>query len=606
MPGIAGIIRRTPYPGVHQDLRIMVEAMRHGKRYCGNQYVNEDIGLYTGWMGHRGGLADCMPLITRNKNAVLIFQGENYQESEVGARPHPESITKNRDAAHLLELYEQMGDDFLDRLNGWFCGLIADLRTSKVTLFNDRYGMSRIYVHEGENEFLFASEAKSILKVRPALRTIQPESLAQYLRFNCVLGTKTLFKDVFLLPNGSSWVFNGGGPPKRQRYFHFSDWEEQPELGGNDFFEKFAGTVSKIFPIYAQASQKVAMSLTAGLDTRVIMASLKTRDQPLPCYTFGGTWGETFDIRTARKVAKISNQPHEVIRIDEGFFKEFPRFLHRSIYISDGTHDAFGAHDVYFNEIASEIAPIRLTGKFGSEVVRVRKLIPVVKIAPDLIGPGFRSFIAEVPPLEQLTNMRHPLSRVVCEEIPWYEFGRVAVEQSQVVLRTPYMDNELVKLMFQAPAGLRSSGELQARYVTENSPELAAILTNLSRSGQSNWLIKELFYLAFWSLFKAEYIYLFATPHWLTRIDRALERLRLERFLAGRQKFEAYRIWIRTKLADFIRETLLSSKAYYTEIFDRKCVEKMVTRHLAGTHNYLDEINKVLTVELIYSSLLKS
>ena len=26
--------------------------------------------------------------------------------------------------------------------------------------------------------------------------------------------------------------------------------------------------------------------------------------------------------------------------------------------------DAFGAHDVYFNEMARHIAPIRLTGKF--------------------------------------------------------------------------------------------------------------------------------------------------------------------------------------------------------------------------------------------------
>ncbi len=32
----------------------------------------------------------------------------------------------------------------------------------------------------------------------------------------------------------------------------------------------------------------------------------------------------------------------------------------------------------------------------------------------------------------------------------------------------------------------------------------------------------------------------------------------------------------------------------------------MVDRHIAGTHNYLNEINKVLTIELICSSLLKN
>ena len=62
-------------------------------------------------------------------------------------------------------------------------------------------------------------------------------------------------------------------------------------------------------------------------------------------------------------------QTHEAIRIGDGFFKEFGNFARRTIYISDGTHDAIGAHDLYFNQVARQLAPIRLTGKFGSEVV---------------------------------------------------------------------------------------------------------------------------------------------------------------------------------------------------------------------------------------------
>ena len=112
-------------------------------------------------------------------------------------------------------------------------------------------------------------------------------------------------------------------------------------------------------------------------------------------------------------------------------------------------------------------------------------------------------------------------------------------------------------------------------------------------------------YFWFRALFKVEYIYLFATPHWLTYIDRTLARLRLERILAGRQKWEGYRLWIKTHFADFIQETLLSPKAQYTNLFERTAVEQMIKRHIAGTHNYLNEINKVLTTELIYSSLLR-
>ena len=111
-------------------------------------------------------------------------------------------------------------------------------------------------------------------------------------------------------------------------------------------------------------------------------------------------------------------------------------------------------------------------------------------------------------------------------------------------------------------------------------------------------------YLFYRALFKMEYYYLFATPHWLTRIDRKLENLHLEKIVAGREKFEGYRIWIKTHLGDFIKQTLSNPNAHYVEFFDPKSVQRMVTRHLAGTHNYLNEINKVLTIELVCASLI--
>jgi hypothetical protein len=126
----------------------------------------------------------------------------------------------------------------------------------------------------------------------------------------------------------------------------------------------------------------------------------------------------------------------------------------------------------------------------------------------------------------------------------------------------------------------------------------------MGRMADDGELIGKIRYSLFWALFKAEFIYLFSTPHWLTRVDRTLEKLELERILVGRQKFEAYRIWIKTHLAESIRDILLNPRAQCTEFFDKASVERVVVRHTAGTHNYLNEINKMLTVELICSSLL--
>jgi asparagine synthase (glutamine-hydrolysing) len=605
MPGIAGIITRQPHEGINRDLRLMVDSMRHEAFYVGNQYVNKDIGLHVGWLSHPGTLGEHMPLISHDKRVVLIMVGEHFSQ------PTNPQASNNKwsgcPAGHdLLQLYQESEDKFLGHLNGWFCGVAVDLSQRKVTLFNDRFGMSRVYLHQGTEEFIFASEAKSLLRIRPSLRAIAPEALAEYLRSNCVMGNKTLFKGISLLPGASSWTFTGHVAPQKRAYFDFADWEKQPTIGSEEFHAKFEETFSRILPAYMAGPQQVALSLTAGLDTRALLADAKQKRLSLPCYTFGGLWGETFDIRAARRLAGMSNLTHEVIRINERFLREFPNYAHKSVYISDGTHDALGAHDVYFNQIARGIGPVRLTGKFGSEVVRTRRLIPYGTFPHHLVQPWLVPLLDEARSVDQLSKQNHPLSRVAAEEIAWYEYGRVSVEQSQVILRTPYMDNELVKLMYQAAPTLRASRNLQARYVRQKDQELAGVPTNMGRVREDGRPIDKVAYGLYWALFKTEFIYLYSTPHWLTRVDRKLGKLQPERLIAGRQKFEGYRVWFKTHLADFLRDTLCRPQASCTDFFDKAWVQKVVERHTAGTHNYLGEINKMLTVELICSSLLRA
>ena len=62
--------------------------------------------------------------------------------------------TNSRDnASYLVHLYEELGAGFLERVNGWFSGILVDLREKKVVIFNDRYGISRIYFHQLRRAF---------------------------------------------------------------------------------------------------------------------------------------------------------------------------------------------------------------------------------------------------------------------------------------------------------------------------------------------------------------------------------------------------------------------------------------------------------------------
>ena len=310
MPGITGIICKHPREGMEEELAAMIDVMRHEKFYRSGRYVNKDAGVYVGWTCHEHSFSDCMPLISQRKDSILIFQGENFMDQETSSRfSYSGNEDEDASAKNLFRMYEEMGPDFLRRLNGWFCGVLIDLNAGKIILFNDRYGMSRVYFYAGGHEFLFASEAKSILKVRSRLRVIQPRALAQYLRYNCVIDGQTLFKDISLLPSGSSWVFDDGVLQKKQRYFDPADWDQQPLLQPEEFYQKFAETVTKAVPRYVRGPRKTALALTGGLDTRLIAAVFQQRNGLDSCYTFGGTWGETFDIKKARQIAAICGQP---------------------------------------------------------------------------------------------------------------------------------------------------------------------------------------------------------------------------------------------------------------------------------------------------------
>lgn len=609
MPGIVGIISSASADQLRRDLEEMVAAMRHTPDMPAAAYQDPEIGLAVARIGHSPPLAHLGPRIVRSENATLLLNGECFgQDGELSA-----SVTDPcGEGKKLLAAIESSGPiRFISSLNGWFNGVLVNRRTREITLFNDRYGMERLYICEGPEEFLFASEAKALLAVRPHLRSLAPSALAELLRYNCVIGDKALFSGVGLLPRASAWTFSNSHVPHRRQYFDFADWEKQDQLSPEEFEEAYSETVTRTVPAYARGPERVAISLTAGLDTRQIMAALGASCAQHPCYTFDGTFGELFDTRVARKLASVYGSPFDVIRVGDSFIDEFPRYAVRTVHISDGTHEPLGAHDVYLNEIARTIAPIRLTGKFGSEVVRIRNIVPSLDYPQGLLSRDLAALVAELPHHSRIRQSIHPLTSVVTHEIPYHEHGRLAVEKSQLIMRSPYMDNDLVQLMYRAPDGTRAEARMQERYVLRRSPEFASPMTNLGRFAslgghfRNNPLLVRSASLALHVLFKAEYIYLYGTPHWLTALDSKLPMLRLNQFLAGRQKWEGYRLWMRQRFSSFLQDTLLSPSIAYGDYFDRRAVGTLLERHLAGTHNYMSEINRVLMVELIATSLLQ-
>jgi len=229
MPGITGIIGNTPKEKNEKDLQGMVDSMLYESFYNSGTYTNDKLCVFAGWVCHQGSFSDCMPVWNEKKNLVLIFFGENFTDLELfdqlKAKHHR---FDNSNASYLIHLYEEKGIDFLQDLNGCFCGVLVDIQAGKTFLFNDRYGMQRIFYYAGKDAFYFSSEAKALLKVCPELREIDMKGLGEFLSCNCVLENRSLFKNVSLLPGASAWVFGQDDSLKKNCYFMPDTLEKQP------------------------------------------------------------------------------------------------------------------------------------------------------------------------------------------------------------------------------------------------------------------------------------------------------------------------------------------------------------------------------------------
>ena len=605
MPGIAGIVGRGTRGENASALTLMVKCMMHEPFYVSGTYINEELGLWLGWANQEGSFADCLPIWNEKGDICLLFSGEDFADrTDIDALRGRRHEFGSEDASYLVHLYEERGCEFLGRLNGWFSGVLVDLREQKCMLFNDRYGVNRIYYHEDARGFYFSSEAKSLLKILPSTRQLDLRSLGEVLCCEAILQNRSLFSGISLLPGGSSWVFSRGKPVKKKAYFNPETWESQPELNGSEFYEKLKETWTRILPKYLRGKQPVGLSLTGGVDSRMILAWAHSPPGTLPCYTWGGKYRDCADVKIARRTAKLCQQPHKTILVGDDFLSQFPELAGRTAYISDGTMDVTGSIDLYVERLARQIAPVRLSGVCGGEILRRLVMFKPDPPQEDLFDPELaRSFRdAAITYASELQG--HRLSFTAFKQAPWYMASKFTLERSQVTYRTPYFDNDLIALAYQTPAQLLRD-DPALRLIADGNEALGKIGTDRGVAFRSIPGVTPILHAYQEFTFKAEYAYDYRMPQWLARLDHIFAPLHLEKLFIGRHKFHHFRLWYRDELSRRLKEMLLDSEARSRPYLRAHSLEKILKAHTKGYRNYAFEIHKILTVEFIQRKLIE-
>ncbi len=606
MPGIVGLITNMPRRWAEPQLAQMVKAMCHESFYANGTWIDESLGVYIGWTVRKGSFSDGMPLRNERGDVVLVFSGEEFPETgtvrrlkEKGHELQPEG------AAYLVHLSEE-DTTFPASLNGMFQGLLIDGTQGSATLFNDRYGMHRIYYHISSEAFYFSAEAKAILAVRPELRKSEPRSMGEFVACGCVLENRTIFEKIQLLPPASAWEFRNAFLEKKNAYFRPQEWENQDPLDPESYYQQLRETFSQNLSRYFDGNERIGVSLTGGLDTRMIMAWQKSPPGSLPCYSFGGMFRDCQDVILARQVAQACGQTFEVIPVGAEFLARFSHYAERTVYLTDGCASVRCSSDLFANERAAKIAPVRMTGNYGSEILRWLPAFKPGEPAPGLFHPDF---VAQVQLAKQTYKEMiagHGLSFIAFRQVPWHHHNLWSLEQTQLSMRSPFLDNDLVKTAFRARDSVAVKTDIFedsddcVRLIADGNPALKRIRTDRGLAGTSGFLASTLTRSLLEFSFKAEYAYDYGMPQWVAQIDHLFSRLHLERLFLGRHKFNHFRVWYRDALSEYVRGILLDQRTLCRPYLNRNGVEAVVQGHLKGSRNYTTEIHQLLTLELMH------
>jgi asparagine synthase (glutamine-hydrolysing) len=345
------------------------------------------------------------------------------------------------------------------------------------------------------------------------------------------------------------------------------------------------------------------MSMTGGLDTRMIMAWHKVAPGTLPCYTFAGPYRDCHDARVGRRVAETAGQPHQIIRVGSEFLSQAAAYIERTVYLSEGCTSVMNARNLFVNQRARQIAPVRMTGNYGGEVLRRVRMFKPIDPAPGLFQPELMAHVRQTRQTYSALLECHPLTFTVFRQTPWYHYGLLALEETQITTRTPFLDNDMVRTAFRASQA-SCKEEVCLRLIAEGDAHLAGIPTDRGMSFGLTGPFARLRHQLHEFTFKAEYAYDYGMPQWMSRIDHLLSPLHLERLFLGRHKYAHYRVWYRDVLAGYLREILLDSRSLSRPYICGKMVDEMVQRHISGERNYTSEIHSVLTLELLHRGLI--
>ncbi len=328
MCGISGIINFDKTSVKEEEVRMMMQQMKHRGPDDEGVYIKNNIGL--GFV--RLSILDLskaghQPMFSNDGNYVIIFNGEVYNYIEIREQlKHKYEFKTGTDTEVILAAYQEWGEACLDKFNGMFAFVIFDTITTEIFGARDRFGIKPFYYYLDENKLIFASEIKSLLPLLEK-KVANDKIIYDYLLFNRTDHTdKTFFKDIKKLKHGS-WLKIKDDKFTTKRWYNLSD-----KIGQTNYIspQQYRELFKDSLKLRLRADVPVGVSLSGGIDSSCIVTSLINDFKLHHLNTFSAVFGKdevTDESEFIDEFRTMVKNMHYTSPDSNSFYEDFESFI---------------------------------------------------------------------------------------------------------------------------------------------------------------------------------------------------------------------------------------------------------------------------------------
>ena len=605
MPGLLGIISGPEGNGVRAGFEAALRVMSRGTRLESEALIEPSERWALGRV-HLGSLQPA-PQLERGGSVRVLFHGDLHNETDLAARIEALGEPPPTDAAAIVAaLYRRVGPAVAGALKGAFCAAIFDEGAKQLLLISDRLGSYPIYWFKAPGRLAFSSELRAVLRDHPR-PAVDPRTVVDILTLGFPFGDKTIADGVHLLPSASILVYQwSDGTIRVEPYASLADSFRASGIDKHDYLQNLQRAFDTAMDRAVAGSHRYGLSLSGGLDTRVILSALDRRRVPVATFTLGGKG--CADEVIGHRLSQVAKSEHRFVELGERYCGDLPSSLRRMVSLTDGMYVSHGFTEmlalqafeqsgfgVLLRGHAGEIAKSSTAWPFHTDA-KISRMTSTEEFVPYLFGRLDSVYHARSaaglfasPWADVLANgnARHSLEHSVgnvplspsdlCSYVYLHEYHRrvtvpsLEIFRHVVDVRMPLADFDFIEAVFQAPSSWRDGTEIHRSLIAHNDRRYLRIRNPNTGAPAGAGPLSEAIFDKVNSLFRRLNVYGYRHYH---------------HFFDG---------WMRRAFLDGAEHVLLSADTLDRRIFGEAALRRLIDEARRGEMAH-DHVLQVLTV----------